>query len=62
MAMEINRNYSSYGAQGIRESGAAGNVKKQETENIVKKAGSGKAETDKSERDRKSTRLNSSHM
>lgn len=49
MAMEINRNYSSYGAQGIRESGAAGNVKKQETENIVKKAGSGKAETDKSE-------------
>ncbi len=29
MAMEINRNYSSYGAQGIRESGAAGNVRKQ---------------------------------
>ena len=35
MAMEINGNYSSYGAQGVREGGAAGNGKRKATEKTV---------------------------
>ena len=42
MAMEINRNYSSYAAQGIAESSVANSAKKKETEKTTETAGSSK--------------------
>lgn len=45
MAMEINRNYSSYVAQGMAESSAADNAKKKETEKTAEKVRSSQSES-----------------
>ena len=45
MAMEINRSYSSYVAQGMAESGAANSTKKKETEKTAEKVRSSQSES-----------------
>ena len=45
MAMEINRSYSNYAAQGMMESGAANSAKKKETEKTTEKVRSSRSES-----------------
>ena len=45
MAMEINRSYSSYAAQGMMESGAVNSAKKKETEKTSEKVRSSRSES-----------------